>query len=89
MRRNLFNEEMLSAGTGALKKIPRSQSVSVLEGLKPKRSQSNEGTRGERDHRDCKENLIALIERSDQYLFSLFCNLHFWCVFFPLSYQLC
>ncbi|KAJ6662801.1 hypothetical protein lerEdw1_011005 [Lerista edwardsae] len=45
VRRNLFNEEMLSAGTSALKKIPRSQSVSVLEGLKHKRSQSNDVTR--------------------------------------------
>ncbi|KAL8197593.1 UNVERIFIED_CONTAM: hypothetical protein K2H54_033837 [Gekko kuhli] len=38
VRRNLFNEEMHSPS----KRIPRSQSVSALEGLKHKHSQSNE-----------------------------------------------
>ncbi|XP_053128624.1 treslin isoform X2 [Hemicordylus capensis] len=41
VRRNLFNEEMLSLS----KKIPRSQSVSALEGLKHKSSRSSEGPR--------------------------------------------
>uniref|UniRef100_A0A6J0SR29 Treslin n=1 Tax=Pogona vitticeps TaxID=103695 RepID=A0A6J0SR29_9SAUR len=46
VRRNLFNEKMLSPGKRSLAKIPRSQSVSALEGLKRKRSQSSGGARG-------------------------------------------
>ncbi|KAJ7311088.1 hypothetical protein JRQ81_006687 [Phrynocephalus forsythii] len=46
VRRNLFNENMLSPGKRSLAKIPRSQSVSAVEGLKHKHSQSSEGTRG-------------------------------------------
>ncbi|XP_062998426.1 treslin [Elgaria multicarinata webbii] len=46
VRRNLFNEAMLSPSKRSLTKIPRSRSVSVLEGLEHKRSQSDKGTRG-------------------------------------------
>uniref|UniRef100_A0A674K7H6 TOPBP1 interacting checkpoint and replication regulator n=1 Tax=Terrapene triunguis TaxID=2587831 RepID=A0A674K7H6_9SAUR len=38
VRRNLFNEEMLSPSKRSLKKMPRSQSVSAVEGLRHKRS---------------------------------------------------
>uniref|UniRef100_A0A8C8R532 TOPBP1 interacting checkpoint and replication regulator n=1 Tax=Pelusios castaneus TaxID=367368 RepID=A0A8C8R532_9SAUR len=46
VRRNLFNEEMLSSSKKSLKKMPRSQSVSAVEGLRHKRSYSDEGSRG-------------------------------------------
>lgn len=46
VRRNLFNEDMLSPSKRSLKKMPRSQSVSAVEGVKHKRSYSDEGTRG-------------------------------------------
>nr|XP_056722091.1 treslin [Euleptes europaea] len=45
VRRNLFNEEMQSPARRSLKRIPRSQSVSALEGLRNKDSQSNEASR--------------------------------------------
>ncbi|XP_042328312.1 treslin [Sceloporus undulatus] len=45
VRRNLFNEKFLSPSKRSLTKISRSQSVSVLEGLKRKHSHSNEGPR--------------------------------------------
>ncbi|XP_043349216.1 treslin isoform X2 [Dermochelys coriacea] len=48
VRRNLFNEEMLSPSKRSLKKMPRSQSVSAVEGLRCKRSCSDEDGR---DHR--------------------------------------
>ncbi|XP_067411780.1 treslin isoform X2 [Emydura macquarii macquarii] len=48
VRRNLFNEEMLSPSKKSLKKMLRSQSVSAVEGLRHKRSCSDEGSR---DHR--------------------------------------
>lgn len=41
MRRNLFNEEVVSTAKKA--KLPRSQSVSALEGLKRKRIPESEG----------------------------------------------
>ncbi|XP_075753196.1 treslin isoform X2 [Pelodiscus sinensis] len=41
VRRNLFNEELLSSSKRSLKKMPRSQSVSAVEGLKHKRSCSD------------------------------------------------
>uniref|UniRef100_A0A8D0H736 Treslin n=1 Tax=Sphenodon punctatus TaxID=8508 RepID=A0A8D0H736_SPHPU len=43
VRRNLFNEKMLSPSKKSLKKMPRSQSVSAVEGLTRKRSSSDEG----------------------------------------------
>ncbi|CAM5145550.1 unnamed protein product [Eretmochelys imbricata] len=48
VRRNLFNEEMLSPSKRSLKKMPRSQSVSAVEGLRHKRRYSDEDGR---DHR--------------------------------------
>ncbi|CAM2099041.1 unnamed protein product [Caretta caretta] len=48
VRRNLFNEEMLSPSKRSLKKMPRSQSVSAVEGLRHKRRCSDEDGR---DHR--------------------------------------
>ncbi|XP_015670776.1 treslin [Protobothrops mucrosquamatus] len=42
VRRNLFNRETLSLGKGSLPKMARSQSVSILEDLKHKRSRSKE-----------------------------------------------
>ncbi|XP_048337818.1 treslin [Sphaerodactylus townsendi] len=45
VRRNLFNEETQAPGKRSFKRIPRSQSVSALEGLRPKHSQSNEAPR--------------------------------------------
>ncbi|XP_033023524.1 treslin [Lacerta agilis] len=45
VRRNLFNEEMLPPGKRSLSKIPRSQSVSAVEGLKNKRNQAKECVR--------------------------------------------
>nr|XP_008169086.1 treslin isoform X3 [Chrysemys picta bellii] len=50
VRRNLFNEEMLSPSKRSLKKMPRSQSVSAVEGLRHKRSCSDEDGRVS-DHR--------------------------------------
>ncbi|XP_058012069.1 treslin isoform X2 [Ahaetulla prasina] len=45
VRRNLFNEETLPLGKSSLPKMARSQSVSVLEELKHKRSRSKEDIR--------------------------------------------
>ncbi|XP_026565211.1 treslin [Pseudonaja textilis] len=45
VRRNLFNEETLSLGKSSLPKMVRSQSVSILEDLKHKRSRSKEDIR--------------------------------------------
>ncbi|XP_054858646.1 treslin [Eublepharis macularius] len=45
VRRNLFNEEMQSPSKRALKRMPRSQSVSALEGLKHQHSRSHEAPR--------------------------------------------
>ncbi|XP_039215100.1 treslin isoform X2 [Crotalus tigris] len=42
VRRNLFNKETLPLGKGSLPKMARSQSVSILEDLKHKRSGSKE-----------------------------------------------
>lgn len=41
VRRNLFNQEIVSPSKKA--KLPRSRSVSAVEGLKRKRSQESEG----------------------------------------------
>ncbi|KAG8145115.1 hypothetical protein E2320_013482 [Naja naja] len=48
VRRNLFNEETLSLGKSSLPKMARSQSVSILEDLKHKRSRSKEDIRAHR-----------------------------------------
>ncbi|XP_006258142.3 treslin isoform X1 [Alligator mississippiensis] len=56
VRRNLFNEDMLSPSKRSLKKMPRSQSVSAVEGVKHKRSYSDEGTR---DHRTLLTKRVA------------------------------
>ncbi|XP_034280544.1 treslin [Pantherophis guttatus] len=45
VRRNLFNEETLPLGKSSLPKMARSQSVSILEDLKHKRSRSKEDIR--------------------------------------------
>ncbi|XP_028563061.2 treslin [Podarcis muralis] len=45
VRRNLFNEEMLPPGKRSLSKIPRSQSVSAVEGLRNRRKQAKECAR--------------------------------------------
>ncbi|XP_038603284.1 treslin [Tachyglossus aculeatus] len=42
VRRNLFNQDMLSPSKRSLKKLPRSQSVSAVEGLKTKHPSSKE-----------------------------------------------
>nr|XP_034986874.1 treslin [Zootoca vivipara] len=45
VRRNLFNEKMLPPGKRSLSKIPRSQSVSAVEGLKNRRNRAKECAR--------------------------------------------
>uniref|UniRef100_F6RGY3 TOPBP1 interacting checkpoint and replication regulator n=1 Tax=Ornithorhynchus anatinus TaxID=9258 RepID=F6RGY3_ORNAN len=42
VRRNLFNQDLLSPSKRSLKKLPRSQSVSAVEGLKTKHPSSKE-----------------------------------------------
>ncbi|XP_062486446.1 treslin isoform X3 [Pezoporus occidentalis] len=54
VRRNLFNEEILSPSKRSMKKMPRSQSVSAVEGLRYKCS--DEGTK---DHRKLLTKRVA------------------------------
>ncbi|XP_074012384.1 treslin [Numenius arquata] len=54
VRRNLFNEEILSPSKRSMKKMPRSQSVSAVEGLKYKCA--DEGTK---DHRKLLTKRVA------------------------------
>ncbi|XP_032838936.2 treslin isoform X2 [Tyto alba] len=54
VRRNLFNEEILSPSKRSLKKMPRSQSVSAVEGLRYKCN--DEGTK---DHRKLLTKSVA------------------------------
>ncbi|KAM6257396.1 treslin [Porphyrio hochstetteri] len=54
VRRNLFNEEILSPSKRSVKKMPRSQSVSALEGLRYK--STDESTR---DHRKLLTKRVA------------------------------
>lgn len=54
VRRNLFNPELVSASKRS--KLPRSKSVSAVEGMKRKRSKSNEGVK---DHRKLLTKKVA------------------------------
>ncbi|OPJ70461.1 treslin [Patagioenas fasciata monilis] len=54
VRRNLFNEELLSPSKRSMKKMPRSQSVSAVEGLRYKCT--DEGTK---DHRKLLTKRVA------------------------------
>lgn len=62
VRRNLFNQEIVSPSKKA--KLPRSQSVSAVEGLKRKRSHESEGDNPLTDslsHCSCSERKINLV----------------------------
>ncbi|XP_009978601.1 PREDICTED: LOW QUALITY PROTEIN: treslin, partial [Tauraco erythrolophus] len=54
VRRNLFNEEILSPSRRSMKKMPRSQSVSAVEGLKYKCT-----AEGTKDHRKLLTKRVA------------------------------
>ncbi|KAH0620030.1 hypothetical protein JD844_014540 [Phrynosoma platyrhinos] len=56
VRRNLFNEKILSPSKRSHTKISRSQSVSALEGLKRKHSHSTEGPR---DHQKLLTKMVT------------------------------
>ncbi|GAB0194185.1 treslin [Grus japonensis] len=56
VRRNLFNEEILSPSKRSMKKMPRSQSVSAVEGLRYKCT--NEGTKETPLHKQVSRRLL-------------------------------